>query len=111
MQTKSNAVSSSNYGSSTAAYESSVTGVTGRQSRYSSSRAEERITAASNGAADLNQSINSRSYSAYSSITGGATAVGKPVIKRTCKGVTIERKLLWDIENQEPERQNHQWGC
>lgn len=61
------------------------------EDRYSSSRAEERITSAtSNGGVS---SIKTSSVSSYS-ITDGVKATGKPVLRRTCKGVTIERKLM-----------------
>lgn len=66
-------------------YESSY-GTT-RQSRYSSSRTEERI--ASNG--NLDAVTSSKSATSYFAITG-EDGVGKPVIRKTCKGVTIERK-------------------
>lgn len=79
-----NTVSGSKYGGSAATYETSS-----RQSRYSSSRAEERVTSTTNGG--VNQSAIS-SISSYS-ITGGVAATGKPVLRKTCKGVTIERKF------------------
>lgn len=73
-----------------AAYEASSYGAT-RHSRYSSSRTEERIS--SNG--NLNAVTSSTSATSYFAITG-EEGVGKPVIKKTCKGVTIERKSIVD---------------
>lgn len=71
------------------AYESSY-GTT-RHSRYSTSQTEERV--ASNG--NLNAVSSTTSATSYFAITG-EDGVGKPVIKKTCKGVNIERKcVLW----------------
>lgn len=67
------------------AYESSY-GTT-RQSRFSTSRTEERVS--SNG--NINAVTSSTNTTSYFAITG-EEGVGKPVIKKTCKGVTIERK-------------------
>lgn len=68
------------------AVETSSYGTT-RHSRYSSSRTEEQIS--SNG--NLNAVTSSTSATSYFAITG-EDGVGKPIIKKTCKGVTIERK-------------------
>lgn len=60
------------------------------EDRYSSLLGEERITSsASNGGLDAIKTSSIRSYSS----TDGVAAIGKPKIKRTCKGVTIERKF------------------
>lgn len=84
-------VSSGKYdvGGSGSAYESSY-GAT-RHSRYSSSRTEERI--ASNGNLDAAAAAvtSTKSATSYFAITG-EDGVGKPIIKKTFKGVTIERK-------------------
>ncbi len=71
-------VSSRNYGEDN--YESSYGA--SRKSRYSSSRNEEKLTSA-NGA--------SESASAFT-ISTGVIAFGKPVFKKTAKGINIERK-------------------
>lgn len=71
------------------AYESSY-GTT-RRSRYSSST-EERVAA--NGTAN-----SVTSATGYFSIVGDE-GVGKPVIKKQCKGVNIERKSMEQKRNE-----------
>lgn len=75
-------------------YESSTT----RQNRYTSSstRGEEQVTSSSTRSAaaaiggGTTSSLTSTSASYFSIV--GRDGIGKPVIKKTCKGVDIERK-------------------
>lgn len=75
-------------------YESSTT----RQNRYTSSstRGEEQITSSESRSAaaaidaGTTSSLTSTSASYFSIV--GRDGIGKPIIKKTCKGVNIERK-------------------
>lgn len=69
------------------AYEANSYGSTRQSQRYSSSRTEERIS--SNG--NINAVTSSTSATSFFAIAD-QEGLGKPTIKKTCKGVTIERK-------------------
>lgn len=65
---------------------------TSRQSRYSSSTTEQKVTS-DDGVTSSKTTGNGASSDAFT-ITG-AISFGKPVFKKTAKGVTIERKFIY----------------
>lgn len=79
--------SGKNYGEDN--YESSSYG-SSRKSRYSSSKNEEKLTSSNASTNAVSEHVSASAFT----ITSGVIGYGKPIFKKTAKGINIERKLM-----------------